>query len=242
MNLLNDARVLTSLLRGIPRKGEHASRLNDFYRHQAGDYDRFRERLLSGRRELMQRLPLQSGDLVVELGGGTGRNVDFLGTRANLLQRYEVVDLCQPLLDIAKQRAARNPCVQAIEGDATTYRPGRPADVVVFSYALSMIPMWRDAINNAVAMLKPGGTLAVVDFYVSAASPPAGMARHGRFTRWFWPRWFGHDGVRLSSESLETVSACTDRFHLVEDLAKVPYVPSVRVPFYTYMGRKPQKV
>ncbi|MFO1436013.1 MAG: hypothetical protein U1F34_06575 [Gammaproteobacteria bacterium] len=37
------------------------------------------------------------------------------------------------------------------------------ADVVLMSYALTMIPIGV-AVRNAVSMLKPGGTLAVVDF------------------------------------------------------------------------------
>ncbi len=54
-----------------------------------------------------------------------------------------------------------------------SYRPADPADCVYFSYALTMIPDWRRAIDNAIAMLAPGGTLGVVDFHL----PDAGLGQ-----------------------------------------------------------------
>jgi S-adenosylmethionine-diacylgycerolhomoserine-N-methlytransferase len=38
-------------------------------------------------------------------------------------------------------------------------------DSIFFSYSISMIPPWRESIENALANLKPGGTLYIVDFY-----------------------------------------------------------------------------
>ncbi len=79
--LAGDLAVLRQLLRGIPRGGSHAQNLQGFYAAQAPDYDRFRERLLRGRAELMARLvsDLPPSARIVELGAGTGRNVDFFG-------------------------------------------------------------------------------------------------------------------------------------------------------------------
>jgi S-adenosylmethionine-diacylgycerolhomoserine-N-methlytransferase len=37
-------------------------------------------------------------------------------------------------------------------------------DAVYFSYVLSMVPDWRSAVERAQALLRPGGTLAIVDF------------------------------------------------------------------------------
>lgn len=238
MSLFAEARVLASLLRGLPRDGEHASRLDRFYGQQASQYDRFRERLLVGRRDLMTRLPIERGDLVVELGGGTGRNADFLGNRLQWLERYEVVDVCKPLLEIARQRAEHNSHICVIADDATRYQPARPADRVVMSYALSMIPQWQQAIDNAVDMLRPGGTVAVVDFYVSATTPRPGEAQHSAFARWFWPRWFGHDGVRLSPEPLEYLRNRLRTLHLGEHSSSVPYLPFAKVPFYVFLGTR----
>jgi S-adenosylmethionine-diacylgycerolhomoserine-N-methlytransferase len=48
---------------------------------------------------------------------------------------------------------------------ASTFGLDRKFDAVFFSYSISMIPVWREAIANALANLRPGGTLYIVDFY-----------------------------------------------------------------------------
>ena len=238
--LKNDTAVLRQMLRGMPKSASHAQNLQSFYGAQAQDYDRFRERLLRGREALIARLlaQLPAQACVVELGGGTGRNLDFFGDRLGDITGFDLVDLCPALLDRARQRIARYPQVRMIEADATTYVPGAPVDCVYFSYSLTMIPDWRVALANALAMLKPGGLLGVVDFYTSAAKPAPGLARHGAFTRHFWPRWFAHDGVRLNPAHLATLRADLPRHELSEHRAAVPYLPLLRVPYYVFVGRK----
>jgi len=238
--LKNDTAVLRQMLRGMPKSASHAQNLQSFYGAQAQDYDRFRERLLRGREALIARLlaQLPAQARVVELGGGTGRNLDFFGERLGDIASFDLVDLCPALLDRAHQRIARYPQVRMIEADATTYAPSAPVDCVYFSYSLTMIPDWRVALANALAMLKPGGLLGVVDFYTSAAQPAPGLARHGAFTRYFWPRWFAHDGVRLNPAHLATLRADLPQHELSEHRAAVPYLPLIRVPYYVFVGRK----
>jgi len=238
--LRGDFGVLRAMLRGIPQGGSHAQNLQGFYGAQADDYDRFRERLLHGRAELVTRLRLYlpRAAHVVELGGGTGRNLEFFDTALDDIAQFDLVDLCPALLARARARLAQHAQVRVIEADATTFRPAQPVDCVYFSYALTMIPDWRAALDNALAMLKPGGLLGVVDFYHSTAQPDAGLARHGAFTRHFWRRWFAHDGVRLDPEHLTTLRAQLPQCELIERRAAVPYLPGLRVPYYVFVGQK----
>ncbi len=247
MSLAGDARVLLSMLRGQPRSGSHAERLDAFYGPQASQYDAFRERLLQGRAAMIQGvmdtlLEVRgglAGAHVVELGGGTGRSLLFFGEQLDALGRVDLVDLCAPLLDEARRRFADRRQVHVTTADACTWRPGAPADAVYFSYALTMIPDWRAALDNALAMLKAGGVLGVVDFYVSAAEPPAGLKRHGAFTRFFWPRWFAHDGVRPCPDHLRVLRERLPEHQLAECVAPVPYLPLLRVPYYSFTARLP---
>lgn len=236
--LVSDSMVLMHLLKGQRGRNQahadHGERLEDFYGPQAEHYDDFRERLLHGRRKLIEMLAPPPGSRVVELGGGTGRNLDFFGARMLSLERVEIVDLCPALLRQAQERCEQWPEVAfAIQADATLYQPKHQVDCVYFSYSLSMIPDWRAALANALAMLRPGGLLGVVDFHVSA--------RHGLFTRNFWPRWFAHDGVHLSAEYLPALTECTAALHCEERMGSVPYLPGLRAPYYLYMGRKGMK-
>jgi S-adenosylmethionine-diacylgycerolhomoserine-N-methlytransferase len=237
-DLFADSRVLWQMLRGQPRVGSAAERLQAFYAPQATRYDAFRERLLHGRSELIERLAIPPDGTVVELGGGTGSNIDRFGSRLERLRRYTLVDLCPALLAQARPRARRHGNVELVEADVTRFRPQEPVDCVFFSYALTMVDDWRAALANAVAMLKPGGMLGVVDFYVSAATPRPGFVRHAAFERWLWRRWFAHDGVMLSPEHLETLSDTMPESLRVERQGALPYVPGMSVPYYIFIGRK----
>lgn len=232
-----DAQVLMRLLRGQPRRGNLAERLQAFYSPQAEHYDAFRERLLHGRAELIERLSPGPGDSLVELGAGTGRNLGFLGERLGSLARVELVDLCPALLEQARKRTAGLPNVRVIEGDAETYQPDGAVDCVYFSYSLTMIPNWEGALGNALAMLKPGGRLGVVDFYISQPTPAPGLTRHGWVSRRFWPRWFGHDGVHPNPAHLPALRRLLPNHAFTEHSAPVPYLPGLRVPYYCFVGR-----
>lgn len=233
-----DARILWQMLRGQPRRGTHAQRLQAFYAPQAERYDDFRERLLHGRRELIAMLDVGRGAHLVELGGGTGRNLAFFGERLAGFGRVDLVDLCPALLAQARRRLGGQANVHLVEADAVSWRPQRPVDCVYLAYALTMIPDWRAAIDNALAMLRPGGVLGVVDFYVSARKPTPPRVRHGALTRAFWPQWFRHDGVHLDPDRLARLCERLPDHRVMERRAPVPYLPGLRVPYYLFVGRK----
>jgi S-adenosylmethionine-diacylgycerolhomoserine-N-methlytransferase len=228
--LIADARVLAALARGMPRAGSHVARLEHFYRPQARAYDAFRARLLHGREELVRLLDPPPGASVVELGGGTGCTAELLIRSAPGLARLELIDLCPALLEVARERHAPRPNVHCVEADASTYRPPAPADRVYLSYALTMIPDWRGTIDNAIAMLAPGGLLGAVDFHVSPS--------HGALARAFWTRWFAHAGVRLSAGHLSCLCDRLETIACSERSGPVPYLPGLRAPYYVFVGRK----
>jgi S-adenosylmethionine-diacylgycerolhomoserine-N-methlytransferase len=235
-----DSRILLRLLRGQSRRGSHAERLQSFYAPQSAHYDAFRERLLHGRGELAKRLDPPPGARVVDLGGGTGRGLLFFGERLAQLGLVELVDLCPALLQVARERTAQMPNVRLVQADVVDYRPDGPVDCVYFSYSLTMIPDWRGAIDNALAMLRPGGLLGAVDFYVSESNPPPGTVRHGLVTRFFWPRWLAHDGVRPNPSHLRHLSELLPDHSLKERLGSVPYLPGLRLPYYLFVGHTPR--
>jgi S-adenosylmethionine-diacylgycerolhomoserine-N-methlytransferase len=226
---------------GRPRgAASHADRLEAFYQHQAADYDRFRERLLPGRRELIERLPLAPGAVWVDLGGGTARNLLSASSRLDRLSRVIVIDLCDALLRVAARRVRAHgwPNVDLVRADAGAWPlPAASVDVVTCSYALTMMPGWRDALSAAAAALRPGGTIGVVDFYVSSADRRSGLRTHRWWTRRWWPWWFAHSGVRLEPDHLPSLIARFDPVVIDESVTPLPYLPAARVPYYTFIGR-----
>jgi S-adenosylmethionine-diacylgycerolhomoserine-N-methlytransferase len=229
-DLAADARILWRLLRGQPKSGSHAERLQAFYAPQADRYDAFRARLLHGRQELIERLDLQAGSRVVELGCGTGSSLARIGERAAQFASFDMVDLCPALLEVARQRAAGYHRIRVIEADATTWQPDQPVDCVFMSYALTMIPDWSRVVANAQAMLATGGRIGVVDFHLPEDGSRLGNA--------LWRQWFGHDGVHLSAEHLPLLKRSFAERSCAEQRAAVPYLPGFRAPYYLFVGER----
>jgi len=242
VGLLSDLKILYHLGFKPVRGKDHAARMESFYSGQADAYDDFRKRLLKGREELWAAIKEPAEAVWVDMGGGTGSNLEYLGDeRIGGLKKVYVVDLATSLLEVAtarmKQRGWEN--AEAVEADATKFQPPEaPVDVVTFSYSLTMIPDWFAAIENAVKMLKPGGQIGVVDFYVSRKHAPDGFTKHGWFTRNFWPTWFSGDNVFPSSDHVHFLHRHFESVHFEERRAKVPYMPFIRTPFYIFVGKK----
>lgn len=240
MAVASHLRILWHLLAARVRGNTHKQRLESFYAGQAKGYDDFRRKLLHGRRKLMESLPVPDGGVWVDIGAGTGANAEFLGERIHRLHRVYQVDLCRPLLQLARERAARHGWkhVLPIEADATRFRAEEPVDLVTFSYSLTMIPDWFAAIERACEMLTPGGILGVVDFYVSRKFSEQNRLQHGWVTRTFWPTWFAFDNVFLSSEHLPLLESRLETVQRDEHFGSLPFLPLIKAPYYVFLGRK----
>jgi S-adenosylmethionine-diacylgycerolhomoserine-N-methlytransferase len=242
MAFISDMKVLYHMLVKPVRGDSHAERMESFYGGQAGAYDDFRKRLLKGREELMSSIPKPENGVWVDMGGGTGANIENLADDIGNLKKVYVVDLSESLLDVANERFKERGWdnAEAVVGDATKYRPPEgQADVVTFSYSLTMIPNWFAAIENALAMLKPGGLIGVVDFYVGRKYPDEGTKKHRWLARTLWQPWFATDNVFPSPDHLPFLRHHFEQVHLLESRNRMPYVPLLRTPYYYFIGRKP---
>lgn len=241
MSLLADLKILGHLAFKPVRGATHQERLDRFYAGQAKGYDDFRRRLLAGRAELYQSLPALPGGVWLDLGGGTGANLEHVADRLSAMKKVYVIDLSESLLAVARERIAarRWTNVEAILDDVTRFVPAEGCtDLITFSYSLTMIPDWFAAIDHALSLLRPGGLIGVVDFYVSRKYPTPGLCRHRWWMRTLWPAWFALDNVHLSPDHLPYLR---DRFETIamdEGLSRVPYLAGARVPYYRFIGRK----
>lgn len=215
-------------------------RLDALYGPQARHYDSFRERLLHGRQELINALPVSAGALWVDLGGGTGRTLECLGPAVRTLRQIAIVDLSAPLLQVAADRVAShgwtNVSLHRAAAEDAPFDPGS-VDVVLCSYSLTMMPDWFAAVDTAYELLRPGGLIGVVDFHVSRkhATP---FVQHSRITRWLTRLWFSQSDVFVSTDHLPYL-AYRFRTQLVRECrGGLPYLPGVRVPYYLFVGRK----
>jgi S-adenosylmethionine-diacylgycerolhomoserine-N-methlytransferase len=216
-------------------------RLENFYSNQAAYYDDFRKTLLRGRQELYKKIQIPDQGIWIEMGGGTAANLEFLGEHIYRLKKVYVVDLSPSLLQIARERIQRNRWshVELVEADMTTFQPKEKADVITFSYSLSMVQKWFEAIDHGLSLLKNEGQIGVVDFYISPKYQASGLTQHNWWTRHFWPMWFGFDNVTLHSYAFEYLLAKTKTEWLAEQTTTMPYIPMLgSVPYFQFVGRK----
>ncbi len=220
----------------------HAERLENFYSGQANNYDDFRRRMLHSREEMIQSVDVPEGGVWVDLGAGTGENAEHIGPDIEKLSQMYLIDLSESLLDQAQQRIDARGWgnVKPVCHDATTFVPQEgQADVVTFSYSLTMIPDWFRAIDHAYSLLKPGGKIGVVDFYVSRKHPDDALKKHPWGTRSFWQPWFASDNVFLSPDHIPYLLNKFEKVKLDERRGKIPYLPFIRAPHYLFIGQKP---
>tara|TARA_A100001391_G_scaffold62413_1_gene38857 strand:- start:383 stop:1249 length:867 start_codon:yes stop_codon:yes gene_type:complete len=241
IKLSEDLKVLWHLLLRPVRGHTHAERLESFYRGQADSYDSFRSRLLHGRERLIGSLEFPDDGVWVDMGAGTGENVVFAGDSVSRLRAIHLVDLAPSLLEVAQRRMQERAITQARVHlcDATQFElPPASVDVITFSYSLTMIPDWFEAILVAQRLLKPGGTIAVVDFTVSRKFASAPQRQHHWCQRTFWTHWFAFDNVFLTPDHLAMLTRLFQTERLEQSSGRVPYLPLLRAPFYLFVGRK----
>jgi S-adenosylmethionine-diacylgycerolhomoserine-N-methlytransferase len=148
-----------------------ATLMDRMYRHQCHVYDLTRKYYLAGRDEAVARLRPEPGDTVLEIGCGTGRNL-IKAARAYHEARFFGLDVSREMLGAAAASIARaglSSRISITQADATAFDPvplfgHAQFDRVMISYALSLIPPWREALGQALDVVAPRGSLHVVDF------------------------------------------------------------------------------
>jgi S-adenosylmethionine-diacylgycerolhomoserine-N-methlytransferase len=155
-----------------------AALMDRIYRRQRHIYDLSRKFYLLGRDEAIARLRPAAVDKVLEIGCGTGRNLVKLA-RAYPEARLFGADVSREMLATAAASTARAGLASRIalaQADATAFDPRRlfgcaSFERVMISYALSMIPHWREALAQALDLVAPSGLLEIVDFGDCAGLP-----------------------------------------------------------------------
>ncbi|MDR3497206.1 MAG: class I SAM-dependent methyltransferase [Ancalomicrobiaceae bacterium] len=148
-----------------------AAAMDRMYRYTRHIYDLTRKPYLLGRDRLIERLDLDAGGRVLEMGCGTGRNLIALARRYPRAELYGF-DISEEMLKTARasvDRAGLSERIRLAQGDATDFDPAAAFgiarfDRVYYSYALSMIPPWRAALRHGLALTAPDGRYGVVDF------------------------------------------------------------------------------
>jgi S-adenosylmethionine-diacylgycerolhomoserine-N-methlytransferase len=146
--------------------------MDRMYRYQRYFYDFTRKYYLLGRDSLIKEMKISDGANVLEIGCGTGRNLIILAKKYPR-SNFFGLDASAAMLEIAqgkvKTKNLDNVTLKTALADDfsfdDTFGLSEKFDVIFFSYSISMIPPWQEAIENALENLKEEKSLYIVDFY-----------------------------------------------------------------------------
>ena len=160
-----------------PSPEGHAGLMDRIYRYQRYLYDFTRKYYLFGRDSLLAELELAPGDRLAEIGCGTARNLIAIAL-ANPNVRLFGLDASAAMLETARTqivRAGLQGRITLIHGLAEDFTPAlfgqNGFEHVMFSYSLSMIPDWGQALEAGRAALTETGQIHIVDFGDLATLP-----------------------------------------------------------------------
>ena len=188
----------------MPNAFENMDRM---YRLQRYFYDATRKYYLVGRDKLLNEMDIQPGQHILEAGCGTARNLIILANH-HCDAHFFGLDASAAMLETAQAKmeaaGAKNITLKTALADDfsfdSTFGLTEPFDKIFFSYSISMIPQWRETIANALANLKPGGTLYFVDFYDQKDLP----ASFSKLLKW----WLKKFHVQFWDDLLPYLAAC----------------------------------
>lgn len=155
--------------------------MDGVYALQRHIYDLTRKYYLIGRDRTIAELNVRPGQHLLEIGCGTARNLVLIARRYPHAGLHGI-DISSEMLKTAQAKLERAGLMQQVHiarGDAADFDAcelfGRPQfDRVMFSYTLSMVSVWREALDMAASLLARNGELHIVDF-----------GTQDRLPRWF---------------------------------------------------------
>jgi S-adenosylmethionine-diacylgycerolhomoserine-N-methlytransferase len=178
--------------------------MDRMYRYQRYIYDLTRKYYLFGRDKLIKQITIEPNEQILEMGCGTGRNLLLLAKRYPNASYYGI-DASQEMLNTAqaklKTKNTQNfpiifqQCLAEELDYQKTFGLTKPFDKIFYSYSLSMIPPWREALEAGLNNLKPNGTLYIVDF--------SDQRNYPAWFRKILKRWLDLFGVHYKPELLD---------------------------------------
>ncbi|WP_197697484.1 class I SAM-dependent methyltransferase [Tenacibaculum jejuense] len=196
--------------------------IQNYYQFQSIIYDVTRWSFLFGRKLIIDKIAeVCTPKTILEIGCGTGYNLKNLSKK---FPESKIIgmDVSRDMLSIAEKKANKYSNIELIEspyGDSTILNNIQP-DVILFSYMLTMVnPEFSFMISQAYKDLKPGGYVAVVDFYNS---------KH----EWF-RNHMGNHHVRMEGHLTPVLES---KFETVQNEIHRAYFNTWQ--YFTFLGKK----
>ncbi|HEX2909826.1 MAG TPA: methyltransferase domain-containing protein, partial [Chloroflexia bacterium] len=135
----------------MSKSQQNKEQLIDIYRKRAKGYDTSGiSSFEAWRKDAVKLLELKRGDVVVDMGCGTGLNFAFLEEAIGPEGKIIGVDLTDAMLEQARRRIADHGWenVELVQNDATQFEFPTQVDGIISTFALTFIPDCERVILN----------------------------------------------------------------------------------------------
>lgn len=198
-------------------------RLDSFYKNQAEYYDTYRKHMLHGRESLIASIPFKHNSNWLDIGGGTGYSINLIEGHISYFEHIDIIEYSKSMYDVLNNNTYFYNNITTHCIDIHKYTSDIKYDIITFSYSLVMIPNLELTIQRAINLLKPGGILAITDFY-------ADDSIKGKFFKYV----FSHDGVYLTDKIDNIVMKYNvNKLFMNIDNGIFPYIPFLKCNYFT---------
>ena len=212
----------------------HGELLDRIYRVTRHVYDITRKYYLFGRDTLLQKLIAnlkKPESTLLEVGCGTARNLRFARKIDKRAQLFGLDASHEMLRQATKMASNISPPIALAHGYAEQFNPKElfhraSFDAIFFSYSLSMMPDWSGALDNALTMLEPDGSIWIVDFW-----------DQGGYPAWFasgLKKWLALFHVRFEPKLLEYMESLATigqiQLHIEPVGRRYAYIAHITLP------------
>ena len=209
----------------VPGVDKSGSRVRGMFAGIAPRYDLV-NRLLSGgidvvwRRSTVRRAPPPTDGAILDLCTGTGDLALAYARAAGPGVRVVASDFCRPMLDRGVEKSRRaGLAIEWVEADAQDLPfPSAGFDLVTVAFGLRNIADTNRGLGEMARVLKPGGTLAILEFSL----PRSAWVRHAYL--WYFRRVLpaiGNAVARNRSDAYTYLNRSVEEFPAGDALAAI---------------------
>ena len=173
-----------------------SERVQKIFTDIAWDYERFNRLSSFGQyvgwlETLIDRSPITPDTRLLDIAGGTG-DVSFMACSRKKPKEIILSDYTPAMLEVAQERLDEGENrgvpveLAVVDGQDIPYEDNS-FDIITMSYGIRNMPKREQALSEMFRVLKPGGSLCVLEF----STPPNPLMRLGYrlYLRWGIPLW-----------------------------------------------------